>query len=67
MHNFPRQLKELRQENNLSQMQLANALGYKSAVTINQWETGKRTPGLETLIAIARFFKVSLDTLAGNE
>jgi len=65
MHNFPKILKELRDEKNLTQTQLAHLLGYKSETTISQWETGKRTPELENLITIAKFFNVTIDYLVG--
>ena len=59
-------MKELREDNGLSQEQLARALGYKSSVTIVQWEKGTRTPGLENLILIADYFNVTLDELVGR-
>jgi len=67
MHKLPQILKELREEKGLTQTQLANHLGYKSPVTVNQWETGKRTPELDNLIAIAKFFDVTIDYLVGVE
>ncbi|MCL2229423.1 MAG: helix-turn-helix domain-containing protein [Firmicutes bacterium] len=67
MHKFPQVLKELRQEHDLTQTQLAEKLGYRGATVISNWELGERTPDLENLIAIANFFKVSLDDLVGRE
>ncbi|MCL2570173.1 MAG: helix-turn-helix domain-containing protein [Firmicutes bacterium] len=67
MHNFPKVLKELREEKNLTQADLAKHLGYKNETTISNWEIGKRTPELNNLIAIAKFFDVSLDYLVGME
>ena len=67
MHRFPQVLKELREERKLTQAELASNLGYKSAVTIAQWETGKRTPGLDNLIVIAKFFGITIDCLVGLE
>ena len=67
MHNLPQVLRELREEKGLSQSELTGALGYKSAVTIAKWELGNRTPELENIIALAKFFDVTLDYLVGIE
>lgn len=58
-------LKELREERRLSQDGLALKLNVSQS-TISAYEVGDRTPDLETLIAIAQFFNVSLDYLAGQ-
>ena len=58
-------LKELREEQRLSQDGLALKLNVSQS-TISAYEVGDRTPDLETLIAIAQFFGVSLDYLAGQ-
>ena len=58
-------LKELREEQRLSQNGLALKLNVSQS-TISAYEVGDRTPDLETLIAIAQFFGVSLDYLAGQ-
>lgn len=57
-------LKELRDERRLNQEGLAQKLNVSQS-TISAYEVGERTPDLETLIAIANFFNVSLDYLAG--
>lgn len=57
-------LKELREERRLSQVGLAFQLNVSQS-TISAYEVGDRTPDLETLIAIAQFFNVSLDYIAG--
>ena len=67
MHKFPKVLRELREERKLSQTELANKLGYKSATVISNWELGIRTPELANLITIADFFRVSIDYLIGRE
>lgn len=58
-------LKELREERRFSQDGLALKLNVSQS-TISAYEVGDRTPDLETLIAIAQFFGVSLDYLAGQ-
>lgn len=63
---FSERLKELRQEKGLSQNQLAKAVGL-SDVAICLWEQNKRVPNLDAVIALANFFNVSLDYIAGIE
>jgi transcriptional regulator with XRE-family HTH domain len=57
-------LKELREQRRLNQEGLALKLNVSQS-TISAYEIGERVPDLETLIAIANFFNVSLDYLAG--
>lgn len=57
-------LKELREQQRLNQEGLAMKLNVSQS-TISAYEVGERVPDLETLIAIANFFHVSLDYLAG--
>lgn len=55
-------LLELRQEHDLTQKQLCEAL-HIGRSTYSYFETGSRIPDLETLLLIARYYKVSLDEL----
>ena len=57
-------LKELREKRRLNQEGLAIELSVSQS-TISAYEIGERTPDLETLIVIAKFFDVSLDYLVG--
>ena len=57
--------KELREARGILQIELAKSLGI-ARNTLSQYETGKRTPDLDTLKKIAGFFEVSLDYLSGN-
>lgn len=57
-------LKELRETKRLNQEGLALKLNVSQS-TISAYEVGERTPDLETLIAIANFFDVSIDYLVG--
>ncbi len=66
MNKFSQRLKELREESHISQSQLAVALGCTQS-TIAKWESATREPSLESLIAIARFFKISTDYILGLE
>lgn len=63
---FGERLKELRMENRVGQIELATALGVSKGI-ISLWENGLREPKLSNLIVIARYFKVSIDYLAGLE
>ncbi len=63
---FSERLRELRQERGLGQIQLAKELDVGKSV-ISLWELGKCEPTLSKLIAMARFFGVSIDYLAGLE
>lgn len=66
MIKFAERLKELRIEKNLSLMALGKAIGV-SDMAISRWETKKRTPNIESLVALAQFFNVTTDYLLGLE
>ena len=66
MFNFAQRLKELRIENGLSQDELAKQVGL-THTAIGLWELDKRVPNLNAVIALADFFGVSLDYIAGRE
>lgn len=66
MEIFAERLKELRNENNLSQAKLAKELNVDCS-TIAKYETCKISPSVEMLILIARYFKVSVSYLLGEE
>lgn len=61
---FGERLKELRQENNLSTIQLGKALQVSDA-TISRWENNIIVPSIDNLYNIAVFFNVSCDYLLG--
>ncbi len=61
---FKDNLKELRQEKNLGQVELAKAIGVSKGV-ISLWENGLREPTMYSLIVLAKFFNVSIDELVG--
>lgn len=58
--------KMLREEKGLGQEELAKAIGVSKGI-ISFWENGLREPKLSSLKAIAKFFNVSIDYLAGLE
>lgn len=61
---FKENLKELRLEKNMGQIELAKAIGVSKGV-ISLWENGLREPNMYSLIIIAKFFNVSIDELVG--
>lgn len=63
---FSEKLQKLRTQRNLTQEQLANQL-FVSCTAISKWETGRGTPNLDSLQAIAKLFGVSLDELLSTE
>lgn len=63
---FSEKLQKLRTQRNLTQEQLANQF-FVSRTAISKWETGRGTPNLDSLQAIAKLFGVSLDELLSTE
>lgn len=63
LHN---QIAVLRRNNGFSQATLAHAL-HISPSTVGMYEQGRRTPDLQTLVAMSRLFQVSLDVLVTGE
>lgn len=57
---------ELRNKRKLTQQELADKVGITRA-TYAQYELGRRTPDYDTLIKLAKFYKVTVDYLLGNE
>jgi len=66
MAKFNEVLKELRTSRNVTQAELAKAIGV-SASTIGMYEQGVREPNFEIEEKIADYFNVSLDVLRGKE
>ena len=56
---------ELRKERGLSQRDVAIEFNVSQS-TYNNWENANTQPSIEQLIALARFFEVSVDYLVGN-
>ncbi len=63
---FGERLRDLRQEKNIGQVELATKIGVSKGI-ISLWEQGKREPTLSSLVAIADFFNVTIDYLIGRE
>ncbi len=62
MYHFGNRLKELRQEKNLTQADVANAIG-TSQRNIGRWENNENEPGASFVIKLANYFEVSSDYL----
>ena len=63
---FGEKLKKLRNENRLTQDELAERL-YVTRTAISKWETDKGYPNIESLKAIARFFSITVDDLLSSD
>ena len=57
-------LKELRQEFEIGQIELAEKIGVSKGI-ISLWENGLREPTMSSIIALSKFFNVSTDYLLG--
>ena len=57
-------LKELRAKKGLSQERVAEQL-YVSRQAISKWENGEALPDMENLVAISKFYGVSIDYILG--
>jgi len=55
-------LLELRQQHNLTQKQLCEALNLGRS-TYSYFETGRRTPDIDTLLLIARYYNITIEEL----
>ena len=60
------QIRKLRQARNMSQVELAKALGVTKQ-SVSNWENDNIQPSVEMLVRIAGVFSVSTDYLLGLE
>lgn len=63
---FKENLKQLRIEAKIGQVELAQKIGVSKGI-ISLWENGLREPNMSSLIALANYFGVSIDYLVGLE
>ena len=59
---FMDNLKQLRKENSITQLQLASAL-HITVKTISHWETGYTEPSINQILELAEFFNVPLEDI----
>ncbi|MBE5968189.1 MAG: helix-turn-helix transcriptional regulator [Lachnospiraceae bacterium] len=62
--NFSIRLKQLRQKNKMTQSDLAKVLGLKPTA-ISNYESERNEPSFDKLIALSKFFDVTIDYLLG--
>ena len=65
VENLGKRLKELRDEQGLTQEEVANAIGVEAGAYSN-YERGTRTPDVQKLTALADFYRVTIDYLCGR-
>ena len=63
---FSQKLKKLRIDAGLSQKQLGERIGLTNS-TLSKYENASKAPSIDSLIALAKVFHVSVDYLLGLE
>lgn len=63
---FNEKLQELRKQRGLTQEEVAEAL-FVSRTAVSKWESGRGYPSIDSLKAISKFFKVSIDELLSGD
>ena len=63
-YTFGETLRELRLGRKVNQVELSQAIGVSKGI-ISLWENGLREPTLTNLVALAKYFDVSIDYLVG--
>lgn len=63
---FARRISKLREERNLSQEEVCQAIGIKQRSSLSQYENGEVLPKIDVLIKIADFYNVSYNYLLGK-
>ncbi len=66
INSLPEKLRKLRQQYGYSQKQIADKLDLSPSI-VSGYETGERTPSLESLLAISYIYNCSVDFLLGKE
>ena len=59
-------IKHLREESRITQAELAKEIGV-SPGNVGDWERGRAKPGFDALLALSRFFQISVDWLMTGE
>ena len=58
-----RRIRKLREEHNISILELRNLLQLESVQAIYKWERGASAPSLDNLILLSRIFEVSIEAI----
>lgn len=61
---YPERMRNLRQDNDYSQQQIADFLGI-AQTTYSQYELDKRPMPIEYLVALCKYYNVSADYMLG--
>lgn len=61
---YRQKFKNLREDNDLTQQDIANICGVSDA-TVGHWETGKRDMRIDSIIKLCKFYNVSSDYILG--
>jgi transcriptional regulator with XRE-family HTH domain len=64
---FGEKLRILRQQRNMTHVELAAQLGYASSSQISLLEHGKTRPTADLIFKVSQFFNVSADDLLNDE
>jgi transcriptional regulator with XRE-family HTH domain len=67
MQRFGEKLRTLRTREGMTLRELAEVLGYSNHGYLGLLETGKKTPTVEFVMKVARFFGVTTDQLLWDE
>ncbi len=59
-------LKDLRIEKGLTQEELAKQINFSLSI-VNKWENGKKSPSVDAIKILAKYFNVTTDYLLGLE
>lgn len=62
--NYYDRLKDLREDHDLTQTDIANLLG-TTRQQVSKWETGAQMMGVDKYIKLAKYYNVSTDYLLG--
>ena len=67
MNKLSQKIKEIRIENNMSQEEMAKALGYANRSAINKIETGQRGIGYDKLLILIRDYMLDMSDISNDE
>jgi len=67
MQRFGEKLRTLRKQHGMTLQNLADELGFSSAGSVGDLESGRKKPSLEVVVKISRIFGVSVDELVKDE
>lgn len=60
---FGKNLKELREQNNMTQMELSNATGISQS-KLSRWEAGINLPSLQDILKLSDYYGLSVNEIA---